>query len=159
LLSRVEGIRILAKSSLFRIPFLWPMMRLSKQIPVERGNLQSFFQAIDRVEALVTQGDTVHVFPEMTRCERGFHGTQSFSIAPFRSAMKGGFDVVPIVIEGTDEVWPKSAWGLRFRQPVRVRSLKALDPKEFSSADELMQAARGQIQSALLAGTSESYSL
>ena len=154
LLSRVEGIRILAKSSLFHIPFLWPMMRLSKQIPVKRGNLQSFFQAIDRVEALVSQGDTVHVFPEMTRCERGFSGTQSFSIAPFRSAMKGGFDVVPIVIEGTDEVWPKSTLGLCFRQPVRVRSLKALDPKKFSSADELMRAAREQIQSALLAGTS-----
>jgi len=152
LLSRIQGIRILAKDSLFGVPFLGPMMRFSKQIPVQRGNIQSFLEAIDQVEARISQGDVVHVFPEMTRCEQGFEGTQSFSIAPFRAAMKSGFPVVPIVIQGTDEAWPKSAWGLRFRQLVRVRSLKALDPKEFASSDELMREARHQIQQALLIG-------
>ena len=150
LLSEIKGIRILAKSSLFFVPFLGLMMRLSKQIPVKRGNVKSFLHAMELVSMRISRGDVVHVFPEMTRCERGFKGTQGFSMAPFRMAMQGGFPVVPIVFQGTDDVWPKSSLSLRFRRPVRVRTLQPLNPKDFSSSDELMSEARHRIQQALL---------
>jgi 1-acyl-sn-glycerol-3-phosphate acyltransferase len=151
LLSRIQGVRILAKSSLFYIPFLGMMMRLTKQIPVERGNVQSFLRAIDLVGVRISQGEVAHVFPEMHRCEGGFEGTQNFSIAPFHMAKVGGFPVIPIVFQGTDDVWPKSSLSLRFRRQVRVRSLQPLNPKDFSSSEELLRETRRRIDQALLA--------
>jgi 1-acyl-sn-glycerol-3-phosphate acyltransferase len=150
LLSRVQGIRILAKSSLFMIPFLGILMRLSKQIPTRRGDIRSFLQAMQSVRARAASGDVVHVFPEMTRCSPGYVGTQEFLVAPFHAAMQGGLPVVPIVFEGTDAVWPKSAWKIHYRRPVRVRALTPLDPAQFKSSDELMIEARRRIQEALV---------
>jgi len=149
LLSRIQGIRVLAKNSLFFIPFLGLMMRLSKQIPVRRGSTHSFLDAMDTACARIAGGDVVHVFPEMTRCERGFKGTLHFSLAPFRMAKRAEIPVIPIVFEGTDEVWPKSSLGLRFRKPVKVRALPALDPRDFSSSQDLMLEARRRIEQAL----------
>jgi 1-acyl-sn-glycerol-3-phosphate acyltransferase len=150
LLSRVPGVRILAKSSLFSIPFLGLLMRLSKQIPAKAGDLPSFARAMEQIGARAANGETVHVFAEMTRCAPGFAGTQDFSIAPFHAAMRGGFPIIPIAIQGTDEAWPKNSMGIRFGQNVRVRSLGRLDPAAFCSSSELMAETRRRIHQALV---------
>jgi 1-acyl-sn-glycerol-3-phosphate acyltransferase len=149
LLSRVPGIRILARSSLFSIPFLGLLMRLSKQISVKAGDLPSFSRALNQIGPRVAKGETVHVFAEMTRCAPGLVGTQDFLLAPFHAAMQGGFTVVPIAIEGTDDVWPKSSMRISFGRKVRVRSLGRLDPSSFASSSELMIETRKRIQQAL----------
>lgn len=150
LLSQVPGIRILAKRSLFFVPFLGLMMRLSRQIPVRRGDLRDFLKAMEEVKARVLRGETVHVFPEMTRCPEGLRGTREFSLAPFHAAMQARLPVVPIAFAGTDRAWPKGRLGLGFRRPVRVRALEPLDPAHFGSAEALMAEARRRIDSALL---------
>lgn len=151
LLSRVQGIRILAKSSLFRIPFLGLLMRLSKQIPTKRGDLKSFQTAMDEVRTKLDSGEVVHVFAEMTRCETGFRGLKDFSVAPFKVALEGNFPIIPIVFQGTDEVWPKSALSLQLRRPVRVTALDPLAPREFHSSFDLMSETRHRIEQVLLA--------
>lgn len=149
LLSRVEGIRIFAKRSLFAIPFLGTMMRLSRQIPVERGKIDSFWKAIETVRTRLQAGETVHVFPEMTRCPPNLRGTLDFSTAPFLTAMQERSVIVPIVFDGTDGVWPKGAFGLSFRSPIRVRALDPIDPAGFASADELKREVKRRIDAEL----------
>ena len=143
------GIRVLAKSALFRIPFLALMMRTSRQIRVDHADLGAWVRAMDEVAARLGRGETVHIFPEMTRCPRGFVGVRPFALAPFLAALKEGAMVLPIVIKGTDEVWPKGRFELNFRMPVHVRTLSPLHPADFASAKELMTAARQQIEVAL----------
>jgi 1-acyl-sn-glycerol-3-phosphate acyltransferase len=139
LLSRVPGIRILAKRSLFFIPLLGMMMRFSGHIPAGRGDMPSYLQAVEIVKKRLLDGEIVHVFPELTRCPAGFKGVQPFSIAPFRAARDAGIPVIPIVFERTDETWPKGVRGIRFRRPVRVRSLDPIDSTAFASSEELMR--------------------
>jgi 1-acyl-sn-glycerol-3-phosphate acyltransferase len=149
LLSRVPGVRIFAKSALFNVPFLGLMMRASRQIPVKRGRIEAFWKAIETVRTRLQNGETVHVFPEMTRCAPGTNGTLEFSTAPFLTAMQTGTPVTPIVFKGTDGVWPKGAWGLAYRQPVTARALEALDPSAFESADALKHEAQRRIAAEL----------
>lgn len=149
LLSRVEGIRIFAKSTLFSIPFLGLMMRLTEQIPVKRGRMDGFFAAMDAVRDRLRKQQTVHIFPEMTRCAPGFQGTRNFSSAPFAVAMQEQVPIVPIVFRDTDQVWPKGTFGLSFRHPIVITALDPIDPREFSSVDALRAETKRRIDEAL----------
>lgn len=148
-LARVRGVRVLAKDTLFWIPFLGLMMRLSGQIPSRRGDVRSFQRAMDLIESKLRGGETVQVFPEMHRCEPGSRGTKNFLVAPFLAAKKAGRPVVPVVIEGTDGVWPKGKFALRPRMPVRVRTLAPLDPARFATAEDLCLETRRRIEEAM----------
>lgn len=149
LLSRIPGIRILAKSTLFKVPFLGLMMRASRQIGVPRGQLGSWVLAMDEVKRRLLQGETVHVFPEMTRCTLGFKGIQPFTAGPFLAAIQGRAVVVPMVIKDTDQTWPKGQMGLYFRRPLQVRTLTPLKAGDFMTADQLKVAVQMQIEQAL----------
>ena len=151
LLSRVRGIRIFAKRSLFYIPFLGMMMRMSRQIPVAR-EIDAFFQAMNAVRDRLRDGGTVHIFPEMTRCAPGQAGTRNFSALPFLIAIQEKVTVIPIVFRNTDQVWPKDRFGLAFRRPMQAWTLVPVDPAAFSSAEELRSEVRRRIDAALVTG-------
>ena len=148
LLSRIPGVRILAKSTLFFVPGLGPMMWGSQQIPVER-KIDAFFKAMNIVRARLQSGNFVHIFPEMTRCEPGHKGTRQFSSLPFLIAIQQKVPILPVVFIGTDDVWPKSRFGLAFRQPMRAISLAVVNPEEFPSAESLRTEVRRRINEAL----------
>jgi 1-acyl-sn-glycerol-3-phosphate acyltransferase len=148
-LSNVRGVRILAKKTLFYVPLLGIMMKVTGQIPTQRGRLDSFWLAMQEIRKKLQAGETVHVFPEMTRCEPGFKGTQNFIAAPFLVAKEVGTPVIPVVIEGTDQAWPRGKFGLRPYRPIRVRTLPAIDPKDFASADALCLETKKRITEAL----------
>jgi len=156
LLSRVRGIRIFAKKSLFKIPFLGMMMRMSRQIPVTR-EINAFFEAMNHVRDRLRAGDTVHIFPEMTRCAPGFEGTRNFSALPFLIAIQERVSVIPIVFHSTDSVWPKGYLGLKFRRPVVARALEPILAEHFGSAEELRSEVRRRINEALSVPISTSF--
>ena len=149
LLSRVPGIRIMAKSSLFSIPFLGLIMKLSQQIPIQRGKMDAFFAAMETVRKRLRAGETVHIFPEMTRCAPGFKGTLNFSSAPFSAAIQENVVVIPIAFRSTDAAWPKGTFGLSFRRPVSAVALEPILPGQFTTADALRSEAKRRIDEAL----------
>ncbi|HMN68169.1 MAG TPA: lysophospholipid acyltransferase family protein [Bdellovibrionales bacterium] len=149
LLSRVPGIRILAKSSLFKIPFLGLMMRATKQIGVERGRFDAWTRAMETVRQRLREGETVHIFPEMTRCEKNFASVNPFVAAPFFVAMQEGATIVPLVFKNTDRVWPKGEVGLHFREKVEARTLPAVNARDFASAESLRNEVHRRIVEAL----------
>lgn len=149
LLSRIQGIRILARSNLFKIPFLGLMMRATRQISVERGRFDAWVKAMDTVKARLAAGERVHIFPEMTRCSPGFGGVQTFTAGPFLAALQEDAVVLPLVFKNTDGVWPKGKAGLNFRRRVKVQTLQPLKARDFASADLLKSAVHSQIAQAL----------
>jgi 1-acyl-sn-glycerol-3-phosphate acyltransferase len=151
LLSRVRGIRVLAKRSLFAVPLLGLVMWTSRQIPVRRKHLKSFVSAMDTIGRRLAAGEVVHVFPEMTRAAPGFPGVAPFNPAPIRAAMKAGVPILPLVIQGTGEVWPKGAFAIRSGAEVRLRPLALIPPSrfgDFSGAKELSDFIRKEIEGA-----------
>ncbi|MBX2994206.1 MAG: 1-acyl-sn-glycerol-3-phosphate acyltransferase [Bdellovibrionaceae bacterium] len=149
LLSRVPGVRILAKRDLMFVPFLNVMMWAMRQIPVSKGSAVQFLAAMDEVRRRLRSGETVHVFPEMTRCPLGYEGVQNFMVAPFLAAMRENVTIVPVVFKGTDSVWPKGAGGLFSGHPVTAKTLEPVDPGQFKTADELRTEIHSRIQAAL----------
>jgi 1-acyl-sn-glycerol-3-phosphate acyltransferase len=86
------------------------------------------------------------IFPEGTRSRDG--RLMPFKKGPFHLAAETGFPIVPVTILGTYEMMPKGSMIVKggtatlvFHPPV--------DPKQFSSREELMQAVRETINSAL----------
>jgi len=150
LLTAIPNIRVISKRALFRVPFLGVMMWVMKNIPITRGEPQSYWEAMETAAQALRDGDTVHVFPEMTRCEPGDPGTGDFHLAPFKLSLQTGVPLVPIVFVGTDRTWPKGTFGLAFRQPIEVKSLAPLSPKDFPSADALRAETKSRIEAYLL---------
>lgn len=149
LLTKIPGVRVLAKSSLFKIPFLGAMMRSTRQIGVERGRLDAWTRAMEQVRLRLKAGETVHIFPEMTRCPAGFPSVQPFVAAPFFVAMQEDVTILPLVFKNTDRAWPKDGAGIYFREPVEVRTLAPVRARDFANAESLRTEVHRRIEEAL----------
>lgn len=151
LLARIPGVRVLAKRGLFAVPFLGLVMWTSRQIPVRRKSLKAFVAAMDEIGERLAAGETVHVFPEMTRSAPGYPGVAGFNPAPFLTAMRVGAPILPLAIVGTSETWPKGSFALRKGGSVRVKPLAPIHPSEFTrfgGAKELAEHCRSEIETA-----------
>ncbi len=149
LLEQIRNVRILTKHVIFLVPGLGCAAYLLRMIRIKRGNQQSFWRAMDRIEIALQNNEVVHVFPEMTRARFGQRVLNRFTLAPFQKAINTGVPVLPIAIWGTDFLWPKSVYGIAAKGPLVVRSLETVDSKDFSTAADLAQHVRMQIQNEL----------
>jgi 1-acyl-sn-glycerol-3-phosphate acyltransferase len=149
ILSRVRGVRILARKSLLWCFPLAPMLFMTKQVLVPRGDAGAYLRAMETIRRRLRQGEIVHVFPEMTRCEPGMKGSGNFSAAPFLAAIQEKATIIPLVFSGTDNAWPKGILGLNSRSKTRVTKLEAIIFGQFTSANELRNEVKRRIDEAL----------
>ncbi|HLY92355.1 MAG TPA: lysophospholipid acyltransferase family protein [Candidatus Angelobacter sp.] len=137
---------VLAKKELWRIPILNKALDLAEIVPVERRNRDAAINSIRRAGEVMRHHINMTIFPEGTRSPDG--RLLPFKKGPFHLAAGTGFPIVPVTILGTYEMMPKSSQLVRagtatlvFHQPV--------DPKQYASREELMQAVWEKINSAL----------
>src|SRR5262245_32412589 len=137
---------ILAKKEIWRIPILGKALDLAEIVPVERENRDAAIQSIRRAGEVMRHGINMTLYPEGTRSRDG--RLLSFKKGPFHLAAETGFSIVPITILGTYEMLPKGNAIVRsglatlvFHPPV--------DPRNYSSREDLMQAVREVINSSL----------
>lgn len=145
-LAHVRGVRVLAKDSLFRIPFLGFIMKMSYQIPIVRGNVESYVQSLKTIEEYLKNNEVVLIFPEMTRSSSGL---KEFPLAPFKMAREAGAEIVPVVIEGSEKVWPKNSMCLRSGHTVFVSALSPVSSLDFDTSESLSKAVHTRIFEAL----------
>jgi len=93
----------LARDNLFKIRFFGRLISSVKAIPVKRG--QADLSAIKTIINKLRAGKGVCLFPEATRTPDG-------RIAEFKPGLgllcrRGGSAVVPVVIDGAFEAWPR----------------------------------------------------
>jgi 1-acyl-sn-glycerol-3-phosphate acyltransferase len=150
LLGNIPGIKFLAKSSLFKVPFLGIIMRTSNQISVPKGDVNSYLKAMNQIRNRLRKGEIIHIFPEMTRCPLNFVGVQKFSMAPFQVAFSEKVSILPIAISGTDQAWPKGVMGIFFRKPIKVSTLDILNSENYTHPRELRDEVQKRIESAIL---------
>lgn len=143
-LSRVPNLRLVCKRSLFFIPGLNFIMVMMRQIGIRRGSLQSYMKAMETVRSALRQGDSVHIFPEMTRCDFG-GATQDFHLAPFAIALQEKTPITPIVFVDTDRVWRKGKLAISFREPIQVKTLPPIDSSRFTQAQTLSDEVKNRI--------------
>ena len=138
---------ILLKKSLMGIPILGTAMRMAKFVPVERGHsVEAAKTSIAAAASALRSGLNIIVFPEGTRARDG--RLKAFKKGPFFLAEDTGAPVVPIAISGTQDMMRKGSFAIR-PGVARVEFLKAIEPGEYASREELMAAVRGAIDAAL----------
>lgn len=137
---------ILAKKELFGIPIFGYAMRRAQFIAVDRSNREAAVEGVRQAIEVLHSGLSLMVYPEGTRSRDG--RLLPFKKGPFYLAMDSGIPVVPVTIVGAHEVWPKGMFRLT---PgfVRVIFHQPVDPKAFSSREELTEKVRTTIDSGL----------
>ena len=137
-----------AKESLFKIPWLGWMFRLSGDIPVRRGDHESGQAVLATARRYLDRGMSVMFFPEGTRSRDG--RLQAFKSGAFRLAIEAGVPILPIAVSGTAEGMPKgSPWVRPARPRARVLPMvptAGLSPDE---ADRLRDEVRDRIAAAV----------
>lgn len=98
----------MSKSDFFRYPLVGWMMRLSRDIRLERGDKKSGVRALQECRARLEQNVSVMIFPEGTRSHSGELG--EFKDGAFRIAIQAGVPILPLAVIGTRDALIKHDW-------------------------------------------------
>lgn len=113
----------IAKKELFDMPVLGWLMKWSGDIPVDRSSKLKRAGIFQRCKYYLDRNVSVIFFPEGTRSRSG--KLTKFAIGAFDLAIKEKIQVLPIVLDGTQDCLPKKSW--IFKPGVNVK-LKVLEP-------------------------------
>jgi 1-acyl-sn-glycerol-3-phosphate acyltransferase len=130
-------LRIIAKESLGRFPFLgWHLQRTGHLLVDRRNPDRSGI--LKRWKALVGQGLSLIIFPEGTRSRDGRVGI--FKAGSFLLAIEAGLPVVPLSVDGTRRVMRKGQLmtcpghvTLVVHAPIETAGLEVGDARELAS--------------------------
>jgi 1-acyl-sn-glycerol-3-phosphate acyltransferase len=137
---------VLVKRELFGIPILGYAMRLGDLVAVDRANREAAVDSVRRAVEVLKRGLNMVIFPEGTRSRDG--RLLPFKKGPFYLAIDSGVSVVPVSMVNTFQIWPK---GHFYIKPLTARVVfhRPLNPRDFATRDDLMNAVRDKIASAL----------
>ncbi len=137
--------RIVAKKALFKIPVFGWVMSVAGYVSVDRADQKQAFKSLDKAVESVSSGMPLLIFPEGTRSSDGSLGP--FKKGGFVLATKAKVPIVPVVIEGTFHVLPKTTWRI-CPGPVRATFGKPIDTEVYSyeTKDQLMEKVRAAMQ-------------
>lgn len=140
--------RWLAKMELFRVPLFGLAMRRSGYIPIDRSNRRKSMESIQTAAKRIAGGTSVIIFPEGTRSTDG--KLQPFKKGGFHLALQAGVPIVPVVIDGSFEVLPKTRMRIH-KGTIRVSFFPPLNPEELAGLplEEVMERVRGPLASVL----------
>ena len=145
-------IRILAKASLFKVPFLGWYLSACGHIPVYRGQRKDLNDSKGReaIRKAIKEGATLFYFPEGTRSRNG--QLKAFRSGAFAVAEQYGLTTYPLVVKGTSRLLRSGSRVIHHdaQQPCAIHFLpelaslgqRAQDPqqKPLSLAERIKQA-------------------
>lgn len=126
-----------AKRELFKVPVIGWNLWLNKHIAIDRTSLKGARKMITEAQKNLNMRNSVLIFPEGTRSTDGI--IKRFRDGAFVLAKKTNFPILPVVIEGSMEVFPKKGYVLKGSQTFRMRILPEISPESYQnkSVDEL----------------------
>ena len=128
-------IRWVAKTSLFRIPFVGWAMWASGYIPVVREDRKKAYQAFLATTERIKSGASVVIFPEGTRSENGSIG--EFKKGSHLLSARSGAPMTPVTIIGTGTIICKGSFSVN---PGKVKII--ISPAIESSSEETLNKIR-----------------
>ena len=122
--------RFLAKTELYRHPFLRAFLRGAHQIPVERGS--GSMAPVDAAKEALARGEAVMVYPEATITRNPDYSPMQGKTGIARLALSSGVPVLPMAVWGSRRVWQRDgARSLKFGRPIWLKAGPPLDFSEY----------------------------
>lgn len=137
---------VLVKKEVFRIPVLATAMRMGSLVPVDRTDRDSAINSLKKAQEVLASGVNMTVFPEGTRSKTG--ELLPFKKGPFYMALESGVSIIPMTILGTKAIWPKGRFAINLGTATVVFH-PPIDPAQYPDREELVEAVRQSIASAL----------
>jgi 1-acyl-sn-glycerol-3-phosphate acyltransferase len=109
--------RILARASLWKIPFVGWYLRRSGQVPIDASSSRSAIAGLLRGVKALNSGLPIFVFPEGARSPQG--NLQTMASGAAFMAIRAGVPLVPLALIGTYELLPMHTYALRPR-PLKI---------------------------------------
>lgn len=97
-------LRIAAKKSLFRVPFMGWHLQRAGHIPIDRSSTQNAVASMQRAASYLHDGVCAFVFPEGTRSRDGY--LHHFKKGGFKLALQAAAPIIPITIIGSRQILP-----------------------------------------------------
>jgi 1-acyl-sn-glycerol-3-phosphate acyltransferase len=149
--SRFPRVRVLYKAELRKLPVLVWVFDAAGFVPLERGNKDQSWPAIDRAADALRAGNSFFIFPEGTRSRTGV--LLPFKKGGFVMALKAQAPVVPVAViggrsamrKGSALIWPAMVT-VTFLPPVVTAG------RSFDDRDAVIDAVREAIAARLGAG-------
>lgn len=135
-------LRWVSKVEIFRVPLVGWEMKMVKYIDLERGNKHSVVSMMEKCHTSLGDGISIVIFPEGTRSLTGEIGR--FKSGAFQIAIKADKPLLPVLIDGTGDILPKSGFIFRNQKTIRLRVLDPVFPGQFGTGDPEELAARMQ---------------
>lgn len=138
-LSQVFKVRAVANAYLLKVPIIGQVLWMSGHFIMKVGDIEAYKKAVKQIHVAFDRHDKVLFFPEMHRCEPGLKGMNKFRLTAFQLARECKVDIVPVVISGTDKIWPKGKMEADFSHPVSIKALAPIDPHSFADTASLVR--------------------
>ncbi len=122
-----------AKREIFRIPFIGWNLWLCKHIAIDRASVRGARTMIVQAQTCLSKGCSVLIFPEGTRSPDG--RIKRFKEGAFVLAKKTGVPILPVILNGTREVFPKNGYTLKGSQTFTIEILPEIQPASFLNKD------------------------
>jgi 1-acyl-sn-glycerol-3-phosphate acyltransferase len=93
-----------SKREVFRMPFVGWLLKLHGDIMIRRGTAQSAKEMLKEAGEWISKGCSISIFPEGTRSADG--RIHKFKEGAFMIARMNKLPVLPVVVEGTRNIFP-----------------------------------------------------
>lgn len=142
-------LRMVAKKELFRVPVFGQAMLASGFVKIDRDKRASAIESLRESEQLLARGTRVWIAPEGTRSKTGELGP--FKSGGFHMAIDAKVRILPLVLEGTEDVMGADSVVVKKGAVVRVKILPPVDARKYGRErrKELMAEVREVISAAL----------
>jgi 1-acyl-sn-glycerol-3-phosphate acyltransferase len=122
----------LARDTLFSNWFIGWLLRSVKAVPLKRGKAD--LGAIKTILSKLKTGNAVCLYPEATRTPDG-------RIAEFKGGIgllcrRAKVPIVPVVIDGAFEAWPRDKKLFTFRSPISISYGEPIMPEQLKGVED-----------------------
>ena len=108
-------------------------MTLNRYVRLKRGDKASIVQMMKDCRRVLSEGNSIMMFPEGTRSPNG--RLRRFKTGAFDLARQANLPILPIVLEGTSNALPKRGFVLQGRHPIHVKILDEIPPEDFARGE------------------------
>ena len=142
-----HNFRWMMKKSLEKVPFVGIACKSSGHIMVDRSSPQAIKNTMDEAKEKLKGGMSLVVFPEGSRSWDG--SMQSFKRGAFKLALDFNLPVVPITIDGSFKVLPRTTYNITPGKIILTIHEPIMPSAEGHDLDKVLKESYEKIQSAL----------